>query len=114
MSGLAFPLFSSSRTFRSSPNFSLLLFRQIHIYAVVLRHDLRSRQSGFAFTKRPVRPWGSRAYPCVDERARRFSWGSLYTSCRLSIQYEASARWRATATIALPCILLLFLTRSYN
>ena len=72
-----FPL---SRRSRSAMLFlrywSLLLFRQIHTCAVVLRHDLRFRQSGFAFPSRPERPWGSRAYPCVDERACQLLFGS--------------------------------------
>ncbi len=59
-------------------------------------------------------PWGRHAYPCVDERACRFDFGSRYNSCLLKIQYAASARCRPTATVALPCIFVLCLTRTYN
>jgi hypothetical protein len=38
----------------------------------ILGHDLRFRPTGGAFTNRPQGPWGSRAYPCVDQRTGRW------------------------------------------
>src|SRR4029077_16368421 len=66
---------SQTRLLLSSKFDLTLLFRQKPYIRHQLRHDLAFRQSGFAFTKRPRGPWGSRAYPCVDERTC-LVWGS--------------------------------------